>query len=185
MPPGESRRFRVCVAKGKFLLPINYGKKIYVWQLNFENCGSGIFLTAHIFANGPHFVTLTQPRAAKTGFWKSFRIFSNIFFGILSAYKNFLGACPEKFSHSKFLGTERFRKKFRFSQSSLSVPPKKVLGACTHNFDATDLPNSLFEPLYPKIFQGGPKCWPGVIGLASSTLQSQPILKVVHDFRCF
>ena len=32
---------------------------------------------------------------------------------------------------------------FRFSLISLSVPQKKVLGSCTHNFDATDLPNTV------------------------------------------
>merc|ERR1711963_1145000 len=31
---------------------------------------------------------------------------------------------------------------------------KKVSGSCTHNFDARDLPNSSFEPLYPKLFRG-------------------------------
>ena len=34
-------------------------------------------------------------------------------------------------------------------------------------------------------FQGGPKSQPGVIGLASSTLQSQPFRKVVHGFGVF
>ena len=33
---------------------------------------------------------------------------------------------------------------------------KKVSGWCTHNFDATDLPNSWFEPLYPNLFRGAP-----------------------------
>ena len=67
--------------------------------------------------------------------------FSKIFFGRLSAYV-FSGNMPQKFSHWKYLGTERFTKKFRFSRISLSVPPKKVSASCTHNFDATDLPNS-------------------------------------------
>ena len=52
-------------------------------------------------------------------------------------------------------------------------PPKKVSLSCTHNFDATDLPNSyIVWTVIPQTFQGGPKSWPGVIGLASSTLQS-------------
>ena len=42
----------------------------------------------------------------------------------------------------KFSGTERFTKKFHFSLISLAASKKKVSGSCTHNFDATDLPNS-------------------------------------------
>ena len=52
---------------------------------------------------------------------------------------------------------ERFTKKFRFSLISLAASKKKVLGSCTHNFDATDLPDSQFERLYPKLFTGGLK----------------------------
>ena len=94
-----------------------------------------------------------------------------------------LGTCPEKFPGWKFSVTEQFTKKFRFSLISLSVPQKKVSGSGTHNFDATDLPN--LNGYTPNISGGGPKSWPGVTGLASSTLQSQPIRKVVHDFRRF
>ena len=35
-----------------------------------------------------------------------------------------------------------FTKKFHFSLISVSSNKKKVSGSCTHNFDATDLPNS-------------------------------------------
>merc|ERR1712115_431938 len=41
-----------------------------------------------------------------------------------------------------------------FSLISVSSNKKKVSGSCTHNFDATDLPNSWFESLYPKLFRG-------------------------------
>ena len=54
--------------------------------------------------------------------------------------------CSELLAKKKFplkiSGRERFTKKFRFSRISLSVPPKKVSDSCTHNLDATDLPNS-------------------------------------------
>ena len=56
--------------------------------------------------------------------------------------KDSVGTCPEKFSRWKFSGTERFTKKFHFSLISVSSNKKKVSGSCTHNFDATDLPNS-------------------------------------------
>ena len=56
--------------------------------------------------------------------------------------KGFVGSSPEKFSRWKFSGTERFTKKFHFSLISLAASKKKVSGSCTHNFDATDLPNS-------------------------------------------
>ena len=52
----------------------------------------------------------------------------------------------------RFWVTGRF---FRFSLISLSA--KKVLGSCMLNCDATDLPHSYFEPLYPKVFRGTPK----------------------------
>ena len=42
---------------------------------------------------------------------------------------------------------------------------------------ANDASNDVHRPPLPK-------SRPDVIGLASSTLQSQPIQKVVHDFRC-
>ena len=56
--------------------------------------------------------------------------------------KDSVGTSPEKFLHWKFSGTERYTKKFRFSLISLAASKKKVSGSCTHNFDATDLPNS-------------------------------------------
>ena len=33
----------------------------------------------------------------------------------------------------------------------------RFVGSCTLNFDATDLPHSSFEPLYPKLFGGNPE----------------------------
>ena len=84
-------------------------------------------------------------------------------------YKDFLGECPENFS--QFLGTERFMKKFRFSRISLFVPPKKVSGSRTHNFDATDLPN--LNGYTPNISGGGLKVdlvspvWPPALSKVS------------------
>ena len=34
---------------------------------------------------------------------------------------------------------------------------RKAAGSCTLNFDATDLPHSSFEPLYPKLVKNNPK----------------------------
>ena len=49
---------------------------------------------------------------------------------------------PWVLAPKKFPGTERFTKKIHFSLISVSPSKKKVSGSCTHNFDATDLPNS-------------------------------------------
>ena len=114
----------------------------WVWICTLHGCPPHqFFLTAHNFANGPHFVALTQLRATKTG--------SNICCTHLSytfseswVRKASVGTCPEKFSRWKFSGTERFTKKFHFSLISLAVYKNKVSGSCTHNFDAIDLPNS-------------------------------------------
>ena len=116
----------------------------------------GFFATAHNFANGPHFVALTQLRATKTG---SKICCTHLSYTYSESWvrKDSVGTCPEKFSRPKFSGTERFTKKFHFSLISLAASKKKVSGSCTHNFDATDLPNSSFEPLYPKFFRGTPK----------------------------
>ena len=125
--------------KHKSLLAIDYGKTWFKFvSSNLKIVLVVLFFTAHIFANGPHFVALSKLRAAKT---RSNKFFS-LFFSECWVRKDFLGVCPKKFSHRKFLGTERFTKKFRFSRSSVSVSPPKVSGSCTHNFDATILPNS-------------------------------------------
>ena len=99
------------------------------------------FLTAHNFANGPHFFALTQLRATKTG---SKICCTHLSYTYSESWvrKDSVGTCPEKFSRPKFSGTERFTKKFHFSLISLAASKKKVSGSCTHNFDATDLPNS-------------------------------------------
>ena len=120
-----------------------------LWEWDF-------FVTANNFANGPHFVALTQLRATKTG---SKICCTHLSYTYSESWvrKDSVGTCPEKFSRPKFSGTERFTKKFHFSLISLAASKKKVSGSCTHNFDATDLPNSSFEPLYPKLFRGTPE----------------------------
>ena len=49
-------------------------------------------------------------------------------------------------------------KKFRFSRNSIAILPHAIFlsACCGLNFDATDLPNSSFEPLYPKLFGATP-----------------------------
>ena len=48
-------------------------------------------------------------------------------------------------------------KNFRFSRICVSPWWKSSSACCGLNFDATDLPNSSFEPLYPKLFRGNPE----------------------------
>ena len=119
------------------------------WEIHF-------FVTPNNFANGPHFFALTQLRATKT--WSKICC-THLSYTYSESWvrKDSVGTCPEKFSRPKFSGTERFTKKFHFSLISLAASKKKVSGSCTHNFDATDLPNSSFEPLYPKLFRGTPE----------------------------
>ena len=58
---------------------------------------------------------------------------------------------------SKILGYGAIYEKVPFFMDLIVRTPKTVSGSCTHNFDATDLPRSLFEPLYPKLFGGNPE----------------------------
>ena len=82
------------------------------------------FSTAHNFANGPHFVALTQLRATKTG---SKICCTHLSYTYSESWvrKDSVGTCPEKFSRPKFSGTERFTKKFHFSLISLAASKKK------------------------------------------------------------
>ena len=48
-------------------------------------------------------------------------------------------------------------KNFRFSRNSIAARVFFLPACCGLNFDATDLPNSSFEPLYPKLFRGTPE----------------------------
>ena len=48
-------------------------------------------------------------------------------------------------------------KNFRFSRICMSACDFFLSACCGLNFDATDLPNSQFEPLYPKLFRGTPE----------------------------
>ena len=120
-----------------------------LWEWDF-------FATPNNFANGPHFFALIQLRPTETGS-KICCTHLSYTFSESWVRKDSVGTCPEKFSRPKFSGTERFTKKFHFSLISLAASKKKVSGSCTHNFDATDLPNSSFEPLYPKLFRGTPE----------------------------
>jgi len=67
--------------------PIHFGTDIL------KIVAISVFLTPHIFSNGPHFVALTQLRATKTGSKKCLIFF--IFFGMLSA-QGFSGCLPQK-----------------------------------------------------------------------------------------
>ena len=135
------------------------------------------FLTAHNFANGPHFVALTQLRATKTGSKICCTQSTMYIFWILSEL-GFRGYLPRK-----IFGTERFTKKFRFSLISLSLPPKKYWACVPTILMPPTLPILLaiasFNHYTPNFSGGGPKSWPGVIDLASCALQRQPIRNVV------
>ena len=120
-----------------------------LWEIHF-------FVTPHNFANGPHFVALTQLRATKTGS-KICCTHLSYTFSESWVRKDSVGTCPGKFSHWKFSGTERFTKNFPFSRNSTATCVFFLPGCCGLNFDATDLPHSSFEPLYPKLFRGRPE----------------------------
>merc|ERR1711873_183918 len=64
---------------------------------------------------------------------------------------------PRKIFPLKIFGYGAISKKVPFFTDFSCRLQKKVSGSCTHNFDATDLPNSSFEPLYPKLFRGTPE----------------------------
>ena len=90
------------------------------WNQYFENCGRiCFFLTPHNFANGPHFITLTQLRATKIG---SKICCTHLSYTLSESWvrKDSVGTCPEKISCWTFSVTVRFTKKFLFSQISLS-----------------------------------------------------------------
>ena len=53
-------------------------------------------------------------------------------------------------------GSQRL-KNFRFSRNSIAARVFFLPACCGLNFDATDLPNSSFEPLYPKLFGATPE----------------------------
>ena len=56
-----------------------------------------------------------------------------------------------------FRGGGRRVKNVRFSRISMATCKKNSSACCGLNFDATDLPHSSFEPLYPKFFRGNPE----------------------------
>ena len=56
-----------------------------------------------------------------------------------------------------FRAVVRRLKNFHFSRNSIAARVFFLPACCGLNFDATDLPNSLFEPLYPKLFRGTPE----------------------------
>ena len=56
-----------------------------------------------------------------------------------------------------FRAVGRRLKNFHFSRNSIAARVFFLPACCGLNFDATDLPNSSFEPLYPKLFRGNPE----------------------------
>ena len=72
--------------------------------------------------------------------------------------------CGHHFTHRTHTDISfRFRpggrrlKNFHFSRNSIAARVFFLPACCGLNFDATDLPNSSFEPLYPKLFRGNPE----------------------------
>ena len=100
--------------------------KLWDWDL---------FLTAHNFANRLHFVTFTQLRATKTG---SNICCTNLSYTFYESWvrKDSVGTCPKKVSQWKFMGTEQFTKKFRFSVSAC----KQSIGLVKYSFFLWRLP---------------------------------------------
>ena len=71
----------------------------------------------------------------------------------------FYPICGHHFTHRTHTDISfRFRpggrrlKNFRFSRNSIAARKFFLPACCGLNFDATNLPNSSFEPLYPKLF---------------------------------
>ena len=165
------------VPPGKSSCP---GGQEYVWQRGVEGraCFFGhlIFLLPdRILSHSPKF---GRPKQGPNFY---FKILLN-FFSECWLHRDFLGVIPKE-----FLGTELFTKKFRFSRISLSVPQKKYRARAPTILMPQTFPIASLNRYTPN-FSGGPKRRPGVISLPSSTLQSQPIRKVVHDLgalRCF
>ena len=76
----------------------------------------------------------------------------------------FYPICGHHFTHRTHTNISfRFRpggrrlKNFHFSRNSIAARVFFLPACCGLNFDATDLPHSSFEPLYPKLFRGTPE----------------------------
>ena len=76
----------------------------------------------------------------------------------------FCPICGHHFTHRTHTDISfRFRpggrrlKNFHFSRNSTAARVFSLPACCGLNFDATDLPHSSFEPLYPKLFRGTPE----------------------------
>ena len=98
------------------------------------------------------------------------------------AQKAFAPLCIPTFS--PFMAQPNISLRFRVTGRTVKISvfhwfpcpsAKKSFGL---DFDATNLPHSQFEPLYPNVFRDTLKVDFFVISLASSTLQSQHIQKV-------
>ena len=105
---------------------------------SWETC---FFATPHNFANAPHFVALTQLRPTKTGSKGFFKNCSK-FLRNPECERIFWVYAPQNFPIEKNFGYGAIYEKVPFFNDFLVHTPKKVLGSCTHNFDATDLRNS-------------------------------------------
>ena len=136
----HSQNFRNWALKLKSLLPIDYERKWFKFgNSNSKIVGVRFFVTPHNFANGPHLVALTRVRATKTGS-EIFAYFWN--------FRNpeWVRICwvhaSKKFSVENFRVRSDLQKSSVFHWFLCPQTKKKVSGSCTHNFDATDLPNS-------------------------------------------
>ena len=139
------------------------------------------FLTPHIFANGPHLAALTWLWTTKTRSKLPHSHFLPKLRLVPYAFTSFDPLWPISL---RFRVKGRRVKYFSFWLISLSVR-KKRSGLVYAQFWCHRPSTYLVWTIIPQSFQGYRKSWPGVIGLASSTLQSRPFQKVVHDFRCF
>ena len=152
-----SRRFRICMAKGgRESARPSYGRPKLTLISREKKSPGGLLLHRPIFAGNSHFTGISQLRAGKTGS-KICCTHLSYTFSESWVRNDSVGTCPKKFSHWKFSGTERFTKNFPFSRIFMSLWKKKPSACCGLNFDATDLPHSSFEPLYPKLFRGTPE----------------------------
>ena len=128
------------------------------------------FLTAHNFANGSHFVALTQPRATETGS-KICCTHLSYTFSESWVHKDSVGTYPEEFSHWKFSSRSDLQTSSVFHWFPLP-PPKISIGLVYTQFWC-HRPSQYLCNVIPLSFQGQPKSWPKPKSLAYSSSQSQ------------
>merc|ERR1712115_662496 len=123
-------------------------------RLKYENCGRKVFRNTALFL----LATRVLPASPNFGQAKQGQKFVVPTFHI-----HFLNPecvtipwvlAPKNFPIENFRVRSDLQKVSLFHEFSCPLGKKKPSACCGLNFDATDLPHSSFEPLYPKLFRG-------------------------------